>query len=145
MNKNLRIITLGIEIIKLSQIVSYTPVGQIKGSEGQSMTSALLLYLVMAQLRAESRVGSKKTPGGFLLMDNPLGKVTKPQLLKAQVELAKELGFQLIYATAIKDFSALNLFAHFVPLRHVSHDKANERLHVGVEHRLEAVEYTTYA
>lgn len=132
---------LGIEIIKLSRMISYTPIDQIKGSGGESMTSALLLYLVLAQLRAESRADRKQVPGGFLMMDNPFSRATTPQLVKLQVELARNLGFQLIYATAIKDFNAQSLFPHIVQLRQVAHDRANDRVLVN---RIESAEFTTF-
>ncbi|MCP4296158.1 MAG: hypothetical protein GY786_11165 [Proteobacteria bacterium] len=131
---------MGIEIIKLSKIVDYSPINKIKGSGGESMTSALLLYLVIAQLRASSRAGAKNAIGGFLLMDNPFSRATTPQLVKSQVDLAKELGFQLIYATAIKDFNAQALFSHFVQLRQVAYDRTHDRVHVN---RVESAEFTT--
>ncbi len=120
----------GIKIIKLSRNITYTPVEKVTGSGGESMTSALLLYLVMAQLRAESKGGSKDSAGGFLLMDNPFAKATKPEFVKAQVELANSLGFQLIYATGIKDLNAISQFAHIVQLRPYSYDKVNGRVNV---------------
>jgi hypothetical protein len=122
--------TIGIKIIKLSRNITYTPVENITGSGGESMTSALLLYLVMAQLRAESKGGSKDSAGGFLLMDNPFAKATKPEFVKAQVELANSLGFQLIYATGIKDLNAISQFAHIVQLRPFSINKTNEKVKI---------------
>ena len=132
---------LGIEIIKLSQTISYSPIDQIKGSGGESMTAALLLYLVLAQMRAESRIGVKQAPGGFLLLDNPFARATTPQLVEPQVQLAEELGFQLIYATAIKDFNAQSCFSHIVQLRKVAHDRTHNRTHVG---RIESAEFTAH-
>ena len=135
----------GIEILKLSRSLSYTTAKEIKGSEGQRMTSALLLYLVMAQLRAETRLGMKKAPGGFLLLDNPMGKSNALPLVKAQVELAKELGFQLIYATGIKDYNAQSPFSHFIQLRAVASDRINDRTHVNIaDIEIECGEFTTY-
>jgi chromosome segregation ATPase len=130
---------LGIELIKLSQTISYSPVDQIKGSGGESMTAALLLYLVLAQMRVESRIGVKQAPGGFLLLDNPFARATTPQLVEPQVQLAEALGFQLIYATAIKDFNAQSCFSHIVQLRKVAHDRTHNRTHVG---RIESAEFT---
>jgi chromosome segregation ATPase len=133
--------TLGIKIIKLSQNLSYTPINQIKGSGGESMTAALLLYLVLAQMRMESLIGGRSTPGGFLLLDNPFARATTPQLVEPQVQLAEKLGFQLIYATAIKDFNAQSCFSHIVQLRKVAHDRTYNRTHVG-RVNIESAEFT---
>ena len=56
-------------------------------------------------------------------------------------KLAEELGFQLIYATAIKDFNAQSCFSHIVQLRKVAHDRTHNRTHVG---RIESAEFTAH-
>lgn len=137
--------TLGIEILKLSTSLEYSPIDQITGSGGESMTAAMLLYQVIAQLRADMLTDRKKPTGGFLLLDNPFAKVTTPQLIEPQVELAKELGYQLIYATAIKDFNAQAYFPHFIQLRKTTVDKNSGRSFVDRDFQhIESSEYTVY-
>lgn len=140
-----RLGTLGIEILKLSTSLEYSPIHQITGSGGESMTAAMLLYQVIAQLRADMLTDRKNPTGGFLLLDNPFAKVTTPQLIEPQVELAKELGYQLIYATAIKDFNAQAYFPHVVQLRKTTVDKNSGKTFVDREvQQIESSEYTVY-
>ncbi len=128
---------LGLRILKLSQIESYTPIHQVTGSGGERLTAALLLYLVLAQLRAQHMSNRRDALGGFLVIDNPFGQANKPQFVEAQMKLAQELGFQLIYATGIQDFNSQAVFGHLVPI-HRRFDPVNKRVH------LEAAEFTLY-
>lgn len=125
---------LGIKLIKLSDSAEYYPIAEIPGSGGQRLTSALLLYLVMAQMRAQSKTGKRQiTGGGFLLLDNPFGKATKAELVASQIGMGEKLGFQLIYASGIQDHNAQILFKHRISLKRLRRDTANKRNLVAIE------------
>jgi len=131
---------LGLSLLKPADAgASYMPVSQKVGSGGESMTAALLLYLLMAQLRAQGRAIGHDPNSGFLILDNPFGSANKPALIRPQVELARQFGIQLIYATGIQDYNALAQFSHLVRLRRVGRNPQTDRVHLGLA--IEAAEF----
>jgi hypothetical protein len=66
----------------------------------------------------------------MLLLDNPFGKATLAELVNLQVQTAREMGVQLIYATGINDFAALKHFGHIVRLRNSSRSRSTGDFHV---------------
>ena len=103
--------TLGIRLLKPKGEgdTEHMPIDQVTVSGGELLTAAMMIYLVLARLRAESMHGG---PGesGVLIMDNPLGKANKALLLKTQIGLADAMGIQLFYTTGVQDTSALAEF-----------------------------------
>ena len=126
--------TLGIRLLKPKGEgdTEHMPIDQVTVSGGELLTAAMMIYLVLARLRAESMHGG---PGesGVLIMDNPLGKANKALLLKTQIGLADAMGIQLFYTTGIQDPSALAEFENVVRLRRSRRSPGTGRIHVEVE------------
>ncbi len=127
--------TLGIRLLKPKGEgdTEHMPIDQVTVSGGELLTAAMMIYLVLARLRADSMHGG---PGesGVLIMDNPLGKANKALLLKTQIGLADAMGIQLFYATGVQDTSALAEFENIVRLRRSRRSPGpGGRIHVEVE------------
>ena len=126
--------TLGIRLLKPKGEgdTEHMPIDQVTVSGGELLTAAMMIYLVLARLRADSMPGG---PGesGVLIMDNPLGKANKALLLKTQIGLADAMGIQLFYATGVQDTSALAEFENIVRLRRSRRSSGTGRIHVEVE------------
>jgi hypothetical protein len=104
-----------------------------KFSDGERLTTAILLYCVLVRLRSRHRGKDSANWGkdaGMLLLDNPFGKATLAELVNLQVQTAREMGVQLIYATGINDFAALKHFGHIVRLRNSSRSRSTGDFHV---------------
>ncbi len=85
-------------------------------SGGEGLTSALMYYLLAADIRSREQ-GRDANFGGALILDNPVGEANLAMLLQAQREIATSLGIQLIYFTGIKDMESMSEFNHHVSLR----------------------------
>jgi hypothetical protein len=73
-------------------------------SGGEGVTVAILMYLTIVQLRAQSAHSSRRLQdAGFLLLDNPFGKCNREDLVRMHVQLAEQLRVQLIVMTGLKD------------------------------------------
>ncbi len=110
----------------------YMPIDKVTVSGGELLTAAMMIYLVLARLRAEAMQG-RASDGGVLIMDNPMGKANKALLLKTQIGLADAMRIQLFYTTGIQDIHALAEFENIVRLRRSSQSRATGRIHVEVE------------
>lgn len=112
---------LGIRLLKCNIGNPHSvPVTESMGSGGQALTSAMLLYMMLCQLRARQRGqsdGSRQGGFGFLLQDNPIGKASSIGLIKAQVSMAEKFGIQLLFLTAILDYDAMSELPHVVRVR----------------------------
>ena len=126
--------TLGIRLLKPKGEgdTEHMPIDQVTVSGGELLTAAMMIYLVLARLRAESMHGGVGE-SGVLIMDNPLGKANKALLLKTQIGLADAMGIQLFYTTGVQDTSALAEFENIVRLRRNRQSRGTGRIHVEVE------------
>ncbi len=126
--------SLGIRLLKPKGEgdTEYMPIDKVTVSGGELLTAAMMIYLVLARLRAEAMQG-RASDGGVLIMDNPLGKANKALLLKTQIGLADAMGIQLFYTTGIQDTNALAEFENIVRLRRSSQSRATGRIHIEVE------------
>ncbi len=92
-------------------------------SGGELVTAAIILYCVMARLRAKRRGADAQILGrdsGFLLLDNPVGKANLPDFLDLQIRIADIVGVQYICGTGINDIEALGAFPKVIRLRNSS-------------------------
>ena len=126
--------TLGIRLLKPKGEgdTEHMPIDKVTVSGGELLTAAMMIYLVLARLRAES-MHRGAGEAGILVMDNPLGKANKALLLKTQIGLADAMGIQLFYTTGVQDTSALAEFENIVRLRRSSQSRGTRRIHVEVE------------
>lgn len=94
------------------------PVREMSGwSEGERTTVAIILYCTLVKLRAQSRgLAERRAEVSALLLDNPIGKASKPEFLEMHRWIAGALGVQLIYATGINDPQALSVFPNRIRL-----------------------------
>lgn len=94
------------------QSTTRTPVADMrKWSGGENLTASLVLFCVMARLRAEKRTEDRITSsGGVLPLDNPVGKANYLPFLELQRKVAKANGVQLVYWTGIGDLGAITTF-----------------------------------
>jgi hypothetical protein len=87
-------------------------------SGGQRATVAILIYATLARLRASELHRRGQEAGvGVLLLDNPLGKASAGFLVDQQLLVATANGIQLVYATGVGDFDALDRFPRRIRLR----------------------------
>ena len=110
----------------------HMPIERVTVSGGELLTAAMMIYLVIARLRADAMHGGTGE-AGVLILDNPLGKANKALLLKTQMGLADAMGIQLFYATGVQDTSALAAFENIVRLRRNRQSRATRRIHVEIE------------
>lgn len=82
-----------------------------KWSGGENLTTSLVLFIIMAKLRAEKRAGTKAAGGaGLVVLDNPPGKANYVPFLELQRTVARVCGAQLVFFTAIADIGAVTVF-----------------------------------
>nr|MDO8112533.1 hypothetical protein [Candidatus Sigynarchaeota archaeon] len=93
----------------------------LKSSGGEIATVAILLYILIAHYRMRVEGGERDTTSPFI-MDNPFGKANRYDLVKAQVDLARSLGIQLIVFSGHADASVLAEFDTMQPLRAFPYD-----------------------
>ena len=109
-----------------------------KFSDGEKLTTAIVLYCILVRLRARQKARAEHlldTDSGLLLLDNPFGKATLATFVDLQLKMARQMGVQLIYSTGINDFSALKHFPHYVRLRNSSRGKTTNDYHVTADPR----------
>lgn len=94
------------------QSTARTPVADMrKWSGGENLTASLVLFCVLARLRAEQRTYDKASSGGGVLpLDNPVGKANYLPFLELQRKVAHANGVQLVYWTGIGDLGAVTTF-----------------------------------
>ena len=110
----------------------HMPIEQVTVSGGELLTAAMMIYLVIARLRADA-MQEGTGEAGVLILDNPLGKANKTLLLKTQVGLADAMRIQLFYATGVQDTNALAAFENIVRLRRSRQSRTTGRIHVEIE------------
>lgn len=121
---------LGLQVLTMepNEKHQYQPAGELKGSRGQGAMLAMFLYLIISQLRDETRARATRG-GGPLILDNPFAKVQSRPLIAAQQLLAGQIGVQLIFFTASADENILVGFPKVIRLR-----KAGINLKTGRSH-----------
>lgn len=91
-------------------------------SGGEQLTGAILLYCTLAQLRVRTR-GLSRKPSTVLLLDNPIGRASRVRFLELQREVARAMGVQLIYTTAVNDLEALRSLPNIIRIRNQRVDR----------------------
>jgi hypothetical protein len=106
---------------------SRVPIHQMANfSGGERLTGAILLYCALARLRSQQLgVTGKRT--SVLLLDNPIGTVSRVRYLDLQREVARALGVQLIYATGVHDIDAVASLPNIIRLRNARRDVRSGR------------------
>jgi chromosome segregation ATPase len=102
----------------------------LKLSTGERLTAAILLYCALVRLRnaEQGRRGSS-----VLVLDNPFGAASRQSFVDLQREVAQSMNVQLIYATGIKDLSAIGALENIIRLRNSRADRRTGRRLVEVE------------
>ncbi|QIZ37003.1 hypothetical protein [Saccharopolyspora sp. ASAGF58] len=105
--------------------VSVTQIQSFSGAE--KMTVSVMLYCILARMRAANR--SRRLPGGVgtLLLDNPIGKSSYVPFLRMQRQFATAHGVQLIYATGVKDLTAVGQFPLILRLRNGTEERTRRQ------------------
>ncbi len=93
-------------------------------SGGERLTAAILLFCALVRLRyaEQGRRGSS-----VLVLDNPIGTASRQSFLDLQREVAQSMNVQLIYATGIKDLSAVGALENIIRLRNSRADRRTGR------------------
>jgi hypothetical protein len=90
-----------------------------KWSGGEKVTISLLLFCMIAKLRAQNR--GRDLPGlGVLPLDNPLGKANYVVFLDLQRKVAAANGVQLLFLTGVGDMKAVGRFPNIVRMRNTA-------------------------
>ncbi len=107
----------------------YVPIERMaRESGGERLTSTVLLYCTLTQLRAIERT-NRIGASSCLILDNPIGAASRPLLLELQREVAQARNIQLIYTTGVQDFEAISMFPNIVCVRNDQRDlKSGERI-----------------
>jgi len=123
---------LGLQVLKMEQNEAhqYHLASDLKSSGGQGTVIAMFLYLLISQLRADTRARAKRGGGGPLILDNPFAKVQTRALVDAQRLLAREIGVQLIFFTANADYNVLAGFRRVIRLRKSGANSKTGRSHI---------------
>lgn len=95
-------------------------------SGGERLTAAILLYCALVRVRAEQR-GLRDAARSVLLLDNPIGACSLPELVALQRDMARAHGVQLIYTTGVDDLEALALLPNRVRLKNAHLDGRGRR------------------
>jgi hypothetical protein len=85
-------------------------------SGGERLTAAVVLYCVIAALRADAR-GSRDYAPGALIIDNPIGQASYHPFIVLMLEIARLKGVQPVFTTGVKDLAAVSEFPNIVSLR----------------------------
>lgn len=103
-------------------------------SGGEGVTTAILLYCTLLQLRTQTygRVTHTKDAGA-LILDNPIGKCSRPDLLKMHREISKKMRVQLIYLTGVNDVNAIGTFDRVLRLKNQHKDLRTGNLHITLD------------
>jgi len=96
----------------------------LKLSTGERLTAAILLYCALVRLRnaEQGRRGSS-----VLVLDNPFGAASRQSFVELQREVAQSMNIQLIYATGLKDLSAIGALENIIRLRNSRADRRTGR------------------
>jgi hypothetical protein len=105
-------------------------------SGGERLTSAILLYCALVRLRNSER---SRRGSGVLILDNPIGTASRQSFLDLQREVAQSMNMQLIYATGVKDLSAVGALENVIRLRNTRADKRTGKRLVELDGQAEAV------
>lgn len=90
-----------------------------KWSGGESFVTGLVLLMALMAYRAAESGGSAQRQSQFILLDNPVGKVNSPHLLRIVFEMAQRNGFQLIAFTGVREPGVVALFERAVSVTKV--------------------------
>lgn len=101
-------------------------------SGGERLTGAILLYCALARLRGQ-QLGITQQRTSALLLDNPIGTVSRVRYLDLQREVARALGVQLIYATGVHDIDAIASLPNVIRLQNSRRDVRRGRRVVELE------------
>lgn len=101
-------------------------------SDGEKLEFTLLAYMMIARLVSGAN-GTGKDSGNILLVDNPIGECSLTSFIELQRMVAKILNTQLIYPTALNDFSIISMFPHVVSLKNERCDRRTGHQYVEVE------------
>jgi len=103
-------------------------------SGGEKLTAAILLYCTLVRLRSQSRGWMKtNSSAGVLILDNPVGISSKEDFIRLQLDLARQMGVQLLYTTGVNDLGALSVLPLIVRLRNQTRDRVSGDLLVTEE------------
>lgn len=110
----------GVTLLKPDAILTTQryAVEAMKFSEGQDLTTAILLYSAFVNHRVQ-RQGDPGGVAGVLLLDNPIGKASLEQLIKLQRTVATVMGVQLIATTGVRDREAISHYPKVIGIRPV--------------------------
>lgn len=108
---------------------------EVKGwSDGEKITSVILIYCTMVQLRAISTGGKsaetaerRLLSNGMLFLDNPFGEANSLTFVNMQLTMARALNIQLVYTAS---GSHKHLMARFPRVLRLSQETGNEKTFV---------------
>jgi hypothetical protein len=96
-----------IKTLAFHERAPYTLITALKGSNGQVLTTAFLLFVTVIKVReSDTGMGGE----GFLLADNPIGECNADSLLRIQMAMADAYRIQLIYLSGHTDPNAKSMF-----------------------------------
>lgn len=123
---NLRVRVLNPNPASVQRRIPVTETAKFSG--GEQLTSAILLFCTLANVRARNR-GLARQPSSVLILDNPIGRASRRRFIEMQLAFARAMNVQLIYTTAVNDAEALSVMPNLIRL-------TNQRIDARRGHRL---------
>lgn len=108
----------------------YPVVEILKGSGGEKLTAAVLIYMTLVRLGNRGR--SRGSDGQLLILDNPVGSCNLADFIEVQRRVAAACRIQLLVTTGVNDLGAVGMFPRIVAInnRHVDSD---QNMHLTIE------------
>jgi hypothetical protein len=135
----LKVTILKPDVVLKAERLKVEDMGYFSGGEG--VTTAILLYCTLLQLRAQNkgRVQHAKDAGS-LILDNPIGKCSRTDFLRMHRQIAQQMNVQLIYMTGVNDVSAIGTFEHIIRLKNRHQNSKTGDFHVKVDDTTKTIE-----
>lgn len=87
-------------------------------SDGQRLIFQIMLFITLSQIRHKGRTSqSKRKFSGFMVIDNPFGKITNKETMLPSLELGHALGIQFIYTMEQPNEEMQSVFNHVHTLK----------------------------
>lgn len=111
--------------------VEYLPIPQTAvKSGGERLTLAVVLFCLLARLRARTMGNRTTTP---FILDNPVGTANLVRFVQLQRDVARAANVQLIYTTGLNDLEALRIFPKIARLRNARRSRRTGHRYLEVD------------
>lgn len=105
---------MGTQVLKPTFVAGqYDPYNKMTHSGGEKMSVGMMFFAGIARLRAKA-LGKPMRRCAVLILDNPLGALTSPDLWKSTLSVLKAMDVQIIAYTGVIDHNVHEMFPYHV-------------------------------